>query len=223
MGGRRKTDNNRNKTKAVIHPSELHSYFYCPRVYFFETHIRKRKSIATRIRLFFGSIFHYAFRLRDIIKKYSYEIPIETDLGNLIIRGRPDAFKIDKSSAYVIERKSSKPPYKGAWISDIMQAAAYSIILIREKNLKEAKIEIRYPNKSKVFDLDTELVSMLMKALDEMLLVKYSNILPYAKRGNRCNSCPYKQECFSLDEGLEPDKQELFEPGSWIENLNLIY
>jgi hypothetical protein len=62
-----------------------------------------------------------------------------------------------------------------------------------------------------------------MRALDEMLLVKYNKILPYAKRGNRCNSCPYKKECFLLDEGLELERQELFEPGKWIENLNLIY
>ncbi len=222
MGGRRETDNNRNKDKAIIHPSELHSYFYCPRVYFFETHMKKKRGFLKRIRLLLGSIFHYTFRLRDIIKHYSYEIPVETDLGNVIIRGRPDAFKIEENSAYIIERKSSKPPYKGAWISDIMQAAAYGVILIREKDLKNAKIEIRYPNKSRVFDLNSELTSMLFKALDEMILIKYYNILPYAKRGNRCNKCPYRNECFSLDDELENYINDLIEPGKWVEGLNMI-
>ncbi|MDP8003494.1 MAG: CRISPR-associated protein Cas4 [Caldisphaera sp.] len=222
MGGRRETYNNRNKEKAIIYPSEIHSYFYCPRVFFFEKHLKKKPSLMNRFRLFLGTLFHLSFRIRDVIKRYSYEIPLETDLGNVKIRGRPDAFKIDNELAYIIERKSSKSPYKGAWISDIMQATAYGIIITREKQLSQAKIEIRYPNDKRYFLMDSKLTSLVLKGIDDMILIKYYGILPYAKRGNRCKTCPYRDECFMLDEDMDDYKNDLFENGSWIEKLNLL-
>ncbi|MEB2793842.1 MAG: CRISPR-associated protein Cas4 [Caldisphaeraceae archaeon] len=219
MGGRGETNNNRDNEKVTIYPSEIHTYFYCPRMYFFETFIKKRRGFFSTLRLLIGRAFHFSFRLRDITKKFSYEVPLETSLGNVKIRGRPDAFRIDGNEAYIIERKSSKAPYRGAWASDVMQATAYGIIISREKEIDEIKIEIRYPTKKRLFSLDSYLVSNALKAISDMVLVKRYGIVPFANRGNRCKKCPYREECFLLDKNVEV---ELVEVGEWIKKISLL-
>lgn len=182
----------------------------------------RRRSLPEVLRLFLGKAFHALFVLRDKIKGYMNEHDLVLTLNeNVMIVGRADAIRIDEGKAHIIERKSSRAPRRGAWISDIIQAGAYGLIVAKNYQPQEITVEVRYPTASRVFKFDSKLSALVLKAVDDYLLVKKNGILPAAKRGRRCNSCPYRDVCFLLDlEGEEAKNLE--EPGSWLINIDTI-
>ncbi|WP_083773998.1 CRISPR-associated protein Cas4 [Acidilobus saccharovorans] len=206
----------------MIRPSDLHTFGYCPRLAFFELYMPRRRGLLEILRLFIGRAFHAMFMLRDKVKGYISEHDLVLSLNeNVMIVGRADAIKVAEGKAHIIERKSSKAPRKGAWVSDIIQAGAYGLMVARNYRPQEITVEVRYPTASRVFKFDSRLSALVLKAIDDYLLVKKNGILPAAKRGRRCNSCPYREACFLLDlEGEEAKNLE--EPGSWLIDIDTI-
>jgi len=201
----------------VIRPSDLHTFGYCPRLAFFELYMPRRRGLLESLRLALGSLFHVLFHLRDRLTGFASEKNLTLKLNeNVTIVGRADALKLSGGSAYIIERKSSRPPRRGAWVSDVIQASTYGIVVARSLGISDITVEIRYPTTSRIFKLDSRLTSMALRAIDDYILVKRHGILPAAKRGRRCLTCPYRDQCFSLD---EPSVQ-LEEPGSWLIGLD---
>jgi len=124
-------------------------------------------------------------------------------------------------SVKVIERKSSRPPRHGAWVSDVLQASAYGFIMLK-RGFSDVTIEVRYPTAVRTFKMDERISSTLLMAIDDLILVKKYGIVPSAKRGPRCYRCPFRDVCFKLDEELMPEEGELYEPGSWLTGINVI-
>ena len=207
----------------IVYPSELHEFAYCPRLYFFHRYMPRRKGLRERLRLFLGGLYHLIRGYIDRIRGYSVEEIIEARLGTIILRGRPDSYLIEGDTVRIVERKSGRAPRRGAWVSDVLQGATYAFILAFLREAREAEIRIDYRDSSWSYRLDVGISSMMLKAIEDLIEVKYHGIVPAAKRGPRkCLKCPYSSQCRLLDETLEVPEEGLYEPGSWLAGLNLI-
>ena len=209
--------------KIVIYPSELHEYAYCPRYYFFNVHVGRRLTLTERIRMLLGRLFHLIKRVPDKFKGRIVEDRIEVEIGeNIILRGRPDSYEVHEGEVVIIERKSGKGPSRGVWVSDSAQASAYAFMLARLFDARSAFIKIEYLTKSRLSVLDEDKVTRLLRLIDEIILVREYGIVPYAKRTPRkCEKCPFKQICEVLDKDTSDLSGELYEPGSWLEGINI--
>ena len=207
------------RVKYTIYPSEIHEYLYCPRLYFFHKYIGLERGIRERIRLLLGSGLHFIKGLLDKVRGYHVEEINERVISGVRLRGRPDSYIVEGDRLRVIERKSGRMPRNGAWISDVMQATAYTVIL-SSKGIRDSIIEIHYRNGVRRIRVDDELVTSLIKVLDEVIMVREHGILPSPVRGRRkCDRCRFKDICFSLD---ETDVTDLYEPGYWIPSRRII-
>ncbi|MGC9071112.1 MAG: Dna2/Cas4 domain-containing protein [Acidilobus sp.] len=200
----------------------MHTYAYCPRLSFFETYVGRRRGLLERLRLLLGRLYHAAFLLRDLFRKARREERLSVEVASgVVLRGRADALHIGESSVRVIERKSTRAPRHGAWVSDVLQASAYGFIMLK-RGFSDVLIEIRYPTTSRIFRMDRRIMSALLMAIDDLVLIKRYGIVPSPKRGPRCYKCPFREVCFKLDEELTPEEGELYEPGSWLTGINVI-
>ncbi len=216
MGGGRKTADNRNKEDIIIvYPSEIHSFAYCPRKYFFSLYMPAIPPFTTRLRMFLGTLFHLIKGVFSKMKGYKIEERIEYSLGNVKLRGRPDAFRKNGTQLEIIERKSGKGPRKGVWLSDSLQVTAYGLMLKGEH--EDVLLKVEYRRASRISKLDSEKIGLLMRVLDDIVLVKKHGIVPYAdKKPSKCLKCPFKEICDLLDEMKDPEGEEIYEPGSYI-------
>jgi len=220
MGGGRETGNHSNKEdKIIVYPSEIHSFAYCPRKYFFNLYMPVERSFRERLRLLAGTIFHALMRVRDRLRGYRSEERITLDLGSVLLVGRPDSYKSDESGVTIIERKSGSGPRSGAWISDALQAAAYGLMLRGDNG--EVKLLVEYRGRRRGSVLDEDKLGLLFRIIDDIVLVKKYGIVPYPKRSPaRCAKCPFRDVCNELDEKLDC-RDEVYEPGSYLEGVNV--
>ena len=215
---------NENKKEYIVLPSELHSFVYCPRYYFFERFMSHKRTLAEKLRLFLGRFFHMIHGFFDKFRGYSVENPIVVSIGKVKIVGRPDSYAVKNDYLEVIERKSGKAPRRGAWLSDVIQASTYAFALSfsTERSLS-TKIKIQYRNRTVTYDFNSDLVNIVLKVIEDLILVKYYGILPAANRGKRCEKCPFKEFCTLLEEdpSLNELRENLLEPGSWIAHMKV--
>ena len=208
--------------RPVVKPSEVHTYAYCPRLYFFEIHSGRHRGPRERLRMLLGAILHRVLGVALRLRGYRVEEPLSAELGGVRVVGRADAVRIEDGAVSVVERKSGRAPRRGAWASDVLQAAVYAILALRAEGASRATLRLEYRNGSRVYELGDDLVSAALRAVDEVVLVKYHGIVPYANRGpRRCARCPFRGPCEELDRGLE-DVGEVYEPGAWLGGLSLI-
>jgi len=199
--------------KPSVKATEIRLYTYCPRLYFFEVHLGARRPLKAYIRMLLGRLAHIFQSLVARLRGYRVEELLEADLGKVVVRGRPDYYKAGSEPCVVFELKTGRGPPNGAWLSDIMQTATYSLILAR-RGCRTVIGVIRYRGSTYSFKLTSSHVSTLFRVIDDVILVKDHGVLPYPLRSYRkCIKCPYKLECFLLDKGLEVEVEE---PGLWL-------
>ena len=223
MGGGRETSTDRDTSgrgeRITIYPSEIHEYAYCPRLYFFHINLPRERSMREKLRLLLGRIFHLVKSVPDRLRGMRVEEVNEATVGRIRLRGRPDSYTMEDGVLRVVERKSGRKPLRGAWISDVMQATAYTLILSRG-SAREAILEIQYRDGVRVLKVNDDMINNLVRILDEIALVKAHGIVPAALRGERkCSICPYREECWGMDEGLD---YELYEPGHWLSRRRVL-
>ncbi len=207
------------KTKTIVRPSELRTYAYCPRLYFFETHIALKRGFREKLRLALGRVSHIVIEFIARIRGYNVEEPMEADLGKVLLKGRPDYYKVIHGRAIVFEIKTSRGPSKGIWLGDALQAIAYATILLK-RGAREAVIALDYRGSRRILRVSGDHVAMLFKTIDEVRLVKEWGVIPFPDRGlYKCLRCRYAGICYAIDrdvpEGLE-------EPGSWVKGSKVI-
>jgi len=208
----------------VVRPSEIHSYVYCPRQFFFSHYMGRAPGLFERLRLLLGSLYHAVAGFIDKMRGYSVEEPITVDLGRVVMRGRPDSYMIgDDGTAVIIERKSGRGPRRGAWASDVLQAAAYAFMVLRRGMASKARLRIEYlGGGGATYDLEYEHVSLVLKAVEDIVYVKAYGVLPAANRSEaKCRACPFRRECYLLDEGLDDIEGDLVETGEWVKKLRI--
>jgi len=207
----------------VIWPSEIHKLGYCPRLLFFEYNLPRRRGPWEVIRLLLGRIYHAILAVPLRLRGYSTENRMETRLGNVVLRGRADAVLLRGDKAIVIERKSGRGPRREAWPSDVLQAGSYGVILARNSDVNEVILEIRYRERSYRYILDSSISSAVLRAVDDVVKIKYWGIVGYPRRSKgRCSRCPFREVCEELDKALSPpDEGEIYEPGEWVERERL--
>ena len=227
MGGGRETANYKDTTgriRVTIYPSEIHEYAYCPRQYFFKKHLKAKPGPVVRLRLLLGRMFHLVNGIIDRIRGMRVEETREAVIGDVKLRGRPDSYRIEDDVIRLIERKSGRKPRRGAWISDVMQATAYTLILSQAAGARDAILEIHYRDGVRIIRLNEDLMTGLLKAVDEVAMVKMYGIVPKALRSERrCSKCPFREECAALEEGLEGlGEADIFELGEWLEKQRIV-
>jgi CRISPR-associated exonuclease Cas4 len=206
-----------------VRPSDLHTLGYCPRLLFFETHMPRRRGIGERVRLALGRLYHALLSLPLRLRGFRVEEPLEAELGAVLLRGRSDAIALRDGTAVVVERKSGRTPRRRAWDSDILQAAAYGVIALRRGLASRALFTIAYRAGSYTYSLDHATAAAVMRAVDDVVAIRYWGIVGYPRRSSgKCSRCPYRVFCEELDKKLAPPEDgELYEPGSWLEEERL--
>jgi len=198
---------------VVVYPSEIHKFAYCPRQYFFTLYLPQPVPLSRRLRMLLGTIYHIVKAWLSKRKGYAAEERVEKRVGAVLIRGRPDAYRVSEGTIEIVERKSGKGPRRGVWISDALQATAYGFVLYR--GTERVLLRVEYRSGSRVGVLDSEKIGLLLRVIDEIVLVKRHGIVPYANRSPaRCAKCPYRDLCEELDRELSAEN--LYEPGSWL-------
>ncbi len=201
-------------------PSSLRTYVYCPRLYFFESHVRRERGLLERLRLALGRLYHVLAGIVDMARGRVVEEPLEARLGDYVFVGRPDAWRVEEGRLVVTERKSGRGPRRGVWLSDAAQAAAYAFMLLRSRvrGANEATLEVGYAfGGVRRLRLTEDLVDIVLRAAGEMRMVR-EGVVPYAYRVEaKCSICPYRVPCEELDRSLAPPEEgEIYEPGSWL-------
>ena len=173
-----------------MRPSELKSFAFCPRKFFFDYHLEKRVTLEQRIKMLVGKLWHIII---EAFTKGEKEKDARGRFGKAIVVGRADVV----TEEAVIEIKKNKGPREGAWFSDVMQAALYAVVEEKEK------VVIKYINKEVEIPLEEGLVNRLASVIDLMNLVK-QGYLPPPFRSRWCKKCPWRELCEMLgDEGDE--------------------
>jgi CRISPR/Cas system-associated exonuclease Cas4 (RecB family) len=182
-----------------IRPSELRKFAYCPLLIFYSEYMRLRPTIKLRLRSLIGNIFHFFHHL--IRFRWLRERIIRLEIPELkaFMVGKPDTYKFVGNVIVIEEFKSRKSPkfqshrtYKGAWLSDALQAMAYAYILKRIYD-KDTLIKIRYIDKSIDIPYDEEL---LFSYIYRLKLVK-EGMFPEPEwiTRNKCRYCQYRDFC----------------------------
>ncbi|MEM0340410.1 MAG: CRISPR-associated protein Cas4 [Acidilobaceae archaeon] len=211
------------RSLVVVRPSELRLYAYCPRLLFLREHLGLRKSLWLELRAFVGRVYHFFLNLIAFLKGFRVESSFEERLGNVVLKGRPDHYKIEKGVAEVVEVKSSKGPKDGVWLSDLLQVAAYGLVLAR-RGAQRVELVVKYVNGNRKTELSSELALMVLKSLDDTTLIKSYGLVPVALRGEKkCKKCLYRRECYDIDENLKIENELADEVGSWLKNVKNVY
>ena len=198
---------------VVVYPSEIHKYAYCPRQYFFSLYMPLPAPLHRRIRMLLGRLYHAILGWISRLRGYTTEEHIERKIGNVILRGRPDAYKRSGDVLEIIERKSGRGPKKGVWLSDMLQASAYGFML--RSGRERVILRVEYRSGSRLSELDSDKIGLLFKIIDEIVMVKKYGIVPHPNRSpKRCAVCPYRDVCEELDRVLA--SEDLYEPGAEI-------
>lgn len=152
------------------------------------------------------------------LRGYSVEEPMQARLGSVLLRGRSDGVHLEGRSAVIVERKSGRGPRRGAWDSDVLQAAAYGLIMLRSGLADEARIRIAYRTRSYTYRLDSSTVAAVLRALDDVVAIRYWGVVGHPRRSPRkCARCPFREACEALDRELPPPEGgEVYEPGAWL-------
>lgn len=187
---------------AMVLPSMLNSFIYCPRRTYIDLRVGVNRSRLQRIRMFLGKMLHLVFRLfkngyekEKLIRAHVYGL-------DLIIVGKPDAYRVDEDWVILEELKSGRAPYKymhglRVWKTDLIQVLAYAYILSRNFN-KPVKIVVRYRNHVEEFYYDYAYENLLFDSL-----IKYRKVLDgwIPKPINvpsKCNKCVYRSACLDF-------------------------
>jgi len=206
------------KRQIIIYPSEIHKFAYCPRQYFFAIYMPLPLPLKKRARMLLGRLYHAILGWFSRRRGYVTEELFEKQLGSVILRGRPDAYRRNGDVLEIVERKSGSGPRRGVWISDMLQATAYGVMLRRSN--ERVLLRVEYRSGSRLSELDSEKIGILIKIIDDIVLVKKYGIVPYANRSpRRCATCPYKDLCEQLDKELY--HKDLYEPGEEIAGMNI--
>ena len=167
-----------------MRPSDLRTFAFCPRLYFFETHLGKEVTLYQKLKMLWGKIWH---ALLELLEEET-EVELEGEFEGIKLKGRADAVRDDA----VVEIKSGTGPRDGAWYGDYLQASLYAVALSKKK------VIIKYRNGERVLELDVEELKEVLRLFE---LVR-NGYLPPPKRSKWCPKCPYKDLCDYLgDEG----------------------
>jgi len=187
--------------KIYITPSGLHQFAFCPRQVFFDHYIKAPRPLKQRIRMLIGKLLHLIHHLfrpgYEKEKLMQVEVP---ELG-IVLVGKPDAFKDDGDTIFIEEFKSTKVPRAPnvwgiqAWESDMVQALAYAYILKRLTG-KEPFILVRYINGVVQIPYNE---GILMQYLEQYRKMVDYRLFPDVPRNRRCNRCPYRELCDTID------------------------
>lgn len=190
--------NNVNSEYLKITPSEVRTYTYCPRLFFYETYMSREKSFSEKLRLALGRLYHFILESLIRIRRRGalVEKSIERPLGNILLVGRPDAILPGKDHLQIVEIKSGKAPANGRpWHSDKMQLVAYYMLLSGMVQ-KEIRTLLRYRDREFFVKITSNDITRFHKILEEIYYVKAYGIFPAAKYSpGKCQRCPYLTYC----------------------------
>ncbi len=182
----------------TIRPSDLRTLAFCPRLLFFEVHLKRERTLLEVLRLYLGKAWHF---IVELLSEGEGEVRVELEVNGARVRGRADVVREDA----VVEIKSGKGPREGAWYGDFLQASLYAMAL------KKEKVIIKYRDKEVELKVDERAEREAVLAV-ELLRAVLEGYLPPPKRSKWCPKCPYKELCEALGE----EGDEWFPKLPWV-------
>ena len=191
--------------KINVTPSRLHQFVFCPRQVFFDYYIKAPKPLKARIRMWIGKLlhfFHHLFRV-GYIKEELLKVEVD-EIDGVVLVGKPDSYRIDGDTIILEEFKSTRLPrkpnrwYLMAWESDVVQALAYAYML-QKIHGKKVFVVIRYIDEATTFEFNELLKQGLLCVIEEYKKMVDYKLFPDAVRNRRCNKCPYRELCDTID------------------------
>ena len=142
-----------------------------------------------------GSLKYSIYRITKISRGYETEklLKAEVEDLNVILIGKPDAYRINHDHIILEEFKNKRKPYKRElpWMEDYVQALAYAYIL-RQNYGKEVKIIVRYKDGVMEAPYDQDLLFFYIM---QYVYIVNGTATPEAAKNNRCRICQYKDRC----------------------------
>lgn len=191
--------------KIYVTPSRLHQFAFCPRQVFFDHYLKVKKPMRQRIRMWIGKLlhfFHHLFRV-GYIKEELLKVGVD-EIDGVVLVGKPDSYRIDGDTIILEEFKSTRLPrkpnrwYLMAWESDVVQALAYAYML-QKIHGKKVFVVIRYIDEATTFEFNELLKQGLLCVIEEYKKMVDYKLFPDAVRNRRCNRCPYRELCDTID------------------------
>lgn len=119
------------------------------------------------------------------------------DIG-LDLIGVIDKIEVEKGNYFPISLKSSKPPIKGVWDGDLMEAIANALLIEQEFN---TYVTVAYVDYLKIGDrrsviIDTDARKSFFKVLTHINKIVEDGEIPNVKTNlKKCENCEYKELC----------------------------
>ena len=191
--------------KIYITPSRLHQFAFCPRQVFFDHYLKVKKPLRQRIRMWIGKLLHLIHHLFRVgyIKEELLKVEVD-EIDGVVLVGKPDSYRIDGDTIILEEFKSTRLPrkpnrwYLMAWESDVVQALAYAYML-QKIHGKKVFVVIRYIDEATTFEFNELLKQGLLCVIEEYKKMVDYKLFPDAVRNRRCNKCPYRELCDTID------------------------
>ncbi len=202
--------------KVYITPTEVKTFFYCPRLLFFQLYLGKKMTLKHKIRAKLGSFYHTIKHIMNTLRGIEAEKDVTLELGRYVLKGRIDALEEGADKILIHEYKSGSGPRRGAWLSDYMQALTYAFISIKNSSRgKDVIFKLHYRSKTLDFNVDSESVNLLLDAMSDIYIIKKYGVLPDPNPSPaKCSKCPYRDICQSL----QPDEAL----SSWVKSLGSV-
>ena len=176
-----------------ITPSSLGEFAFCPQKFYYKKTLRKRESLKRIILKLIGKIMHLLYRKRG----FEREKLMSAEIGDVVLIGKPDMFRVEEDFVEVVELKVKKMPKKAnehglrIWNSDLVQVLAYGLMLEKIYG-RGVRLKIKY--------VDGEVEVPFMKDVAFEYINEYVDVFKNGKeprkiRDGRCKRCEYREIC----------------------------
>jgi len=128
--------------------------------------------------------------------KYLTELRIISD--KLALIGRVDRIKLEQGNYIPYEIKSRKILTSVPYDNELLQIAAYSLLLEEKFSFPVKKGFIEYSNKKVAIEMTTELREKVLYLLDKIKNLHAQDIPQIEKNFSKCKSCGLRKICFKL-------------------------
>lgn len=145
-----------------------------------------------------GQLNAYGDELWDSITKVVPEEQLISE--NLGLVGRADKIEAKEEGLSIVEVKTGKPPEKGVWESQEIQAGAYIMMAkerFGEKVSNEGFIEYVESKERRAVILDDMLEKKIKTVIEAVKDIISKNFIPKAEESQKCSSCGLRDICFS--------------------------
>jgi len=186
--------------RVVVRPSDLNSFVYCPRRSYIDYYLGMHRTLIQRFKMLLGKFIHILYRLfrSGFIREELFKVDV---YGlDVILVGRPDAYKIHDGYMVLEELKTGRSPKRylhgvRVWLSDLIQVLAYAYMLSRMYNPGKIIVRVVYRDHNDTFQYNIAYENLLFCYLERYKRLVNGWVPPPLNHPGKCSKCRYKEIC----------------------------